>query len=136
MWDEHAKPPTTDPPAAPDGADPTGGEAAPEPADGASVAVVKAQVIEAISTVYDPEIPVNIYELGLVYNVDLAEDGLVNVRMTLTSPMCPAAQQIPAEVQQKVEAVDGVAKANVEIVWDPPWSMDKMSDTARFALGL
>ncbi|HZP84626.1 MAG TPA: SUF system Fe-S cluster assembly protein [Chthonomonadaceae bacterium] len=98
--------------------------------------IIEAQVIEAIRTVYDPEIPVNIYELGLVYDVEVEPDGFVTVRMTLTSPGCPAAQSLPVEVDAKVRAVPGVTDANVEVVWDPPWSMEMMSDEAKLELGL
>lgn len=93
-------------------------------------------IIEAISTVFDPEIPVNIFELGLIYDIDVDAAARVRVRMTLTSPACPSAQQLPVDVRYKVKAVAGVTDANVEVVWDPPWSMDKMSDVARLSLGL
>src|SRR5581483_387493 len=98
--------------------------------------IIEAQVIEAIRTVYDAEIAVNIYELGLVYDVEVEPDGFVTVRMTLTSPGCPAAQSLPVEVDAKVRAVPGVTDANVEVVWDPPWSMEMMSDEAKLELGL
>jgi FeS assembly SUF system protein len=97
---------------------------------------LKPLVVEAISAVYDPEIPVNIYELGLVYDVLVGADRRVLVRMTLTSPNCPSAQSLPSEVRHRVKAVPGVTDAQVEIVWEPPWSMDKMSDVARLQLGL
>jgi FeS assembly SUF system protein len=100
------------------------------------VSIIEAQVIEAIRTVYDPEIPINIYELGLVYDVAVEPDGFATVRMTLTSPGCPAAQSLPVEVDVKVRAVPGVSDANVEVVWDPPWSMEMMSDEAKLELGL
>lgn len=93
-------------------------------------------LVEAISTVFDPEIPVNIYELGLIYDIDVDAERRVRVRMTLTSPACPSAQQLPVDVRYKVKAVAGVTDATVEVVWDPPWSMDKMSDVARLSLGL
>jgi FeS assembly SUF system protein len=97
---------------------------------------LKPRVIEALITVYDPEIPVNIYELGLIYDVLIGADRRVLVKMTLTSPNCPSAQSIPGEVRYKVKAVAGVTDAHVEIVWEPPWTMDKMSDMARLQLGL
>ena len=97
---------------------------------------LKPKLIEALSTVYDPEIPVNIYELGLIYDVDVNADGLVGVRMTLTSPACPAAQTLPGEVKAKAKAVPGVSDAWVDVVWDPQWDMNKMSDAARLQLGL
>ena len=97
---------------------------------------LKPKLIEALSTVYDPEIPVNIYELGLIYDVDVNADGLVGIRMTLTSPACPAAQTLPGEVKTKARAVPGVSDAWVDVVWEPQWDMNKMSDAARLQLGL
>jgi FeS assembly SUF system protein len=93
-------------------------------------------VIEAIKTVYDPEIPVNIYEIGLIYAVDIQEGGHVKVTMTLTSPGCPAAQEIPENVKDRVEALAGVTKCDVEIVWDPQWNPSMMSEAARLELGM
>jgi len=95
----------------------------------------KAQVVEVLRTIYDPEIPVNIYDLGLIYDVDLAPDGGVNIRMTLTSPACPVAGSLPPEVETRVSALQGVTDARVEIVWDPPWTPDRMSEAARLELG-
>ena len=97
---------------------------------------LKPKLIEALSTVYDPEIPVNIYELGLIYDVDVNADGLVGIRMTLTSPGCPAAQTLPVEVETKAKAVSGVSDAWVDIVWEPQWDMTKMTDAAKLQLGL
>jgi FeS assembly SUF system protein len=97
---------------------------------------LKPLVVEAICAVYDPEIPVNIYELGLIYDIVIDAAGVVHVKMTLTSPACPSAQQLPAEVVSRIKAIPGVADANVEIVWEPTWSMDQMSDAARLQLGL
>ena len=97
---------------------------------------LKPKVIEAVSTVYDPEIPVNIYELGLIYDIDVNVDGLVGIRMTLTSPGCPAAQSLPAEVKAKAKAVPGVSDAWVDVVWEPTWEMSKMTDAAKLQLGL
>lgn len=94
------------------------------------------QVIAALKSCYDPEIPVNIYELGLIYAVDIDAAGAVAVRMTLTSPACPAATSLPPEVQRKVAAVPGVTAAKVDVVWDPPWEMSRMSEAARLQLGL
>jgi FeS assembly SUF system protein len=99
-------------------------------------AVTERDVIDALRTCYDPEIPVDIYELGLIYDVTVAPDGAVHVRMTLTAPNCPAAQELPAEVGRKVRSVPGVTDANVEIVFDPPWDRCKMSDAAKLKLGL
>ena len=97
---------------------------------------LKPKLIEALSTVYDPEIPVNIYELGLIYDVDVNADALVGIRMTLTSPACPAAQSLPGEVKAKAKAVPGVSDAWVDVVWEPQWDMNKMSDAAKLQLGL
>jgi FeS assembly SUF system protein len=95
------------------------------------------EAVEAVlRTVYDPEIPVNIYELGLIYALDVTDQGVVDVKMTLTAPNCPAAGMMPAEVERKVSAVDGVTSANVELVWDPPWDKSRMSEAARLELGL
>jgi len=93
-------------------------------------------VIEAIATVFDPEIPVNIYELGLIYAIDLHENGHVKIEMTLTAPNCPSAQELPEQVRDAVAAVSGVRDAEVEIVWDPPWDMSRMSEDARLALNM
>ena len=97
---------------------------------------LKPHVIEAVSSVYDPEIPVNIYELGLIYDIDVNADGLVGIRMTLTSPGCPAAQSLPAEVKAKARAVPGVSDAWVDVVWEPTWEMSKMTEAAKLQLGL
>mgnify|MGYP003576274479 CR=1 FL=1 len=98
---------------------------------------LRGKVIEVLQTCYDPEIPVNIYELGLVYDVDVKEDtGDVSVRMTLTSPACPVAGSLPPEVKAKIRTVPGVGKVSVEVVWDPPWTPDKMSDAAKLQLNM
>jgi FeS assembly SUF system protein len=104
--------------------------------DPASAPDVREQIITALKTCYDPEIPVNIYELGLIYDLDVGPDGDVSVRMTLTSPACPAAQSLPPEVRAKVQAVHGVKEAKVEVVWDPPWDKNRMSEAARLQLGI
>ena len=93
-------------------------------------------VIAALKDIYDPEIPVNIYDLGLIYGVDVAEDGGVAVAMTLTTPNCPVAESMPGEVELRVSAVPGVRDAEVNLVWDPPWDPAKMSDEARLELGM
>jgi FeS assembly SUF system protein len=97
---------------------------------------VKQRIIEVLHTVYDPEIPVDIYELGLVYNVDVGSDGSVAVTMTLTSPGCPVAVSLPVEVENKVRAVEGVNDVRVDVVWDPPWTPDRMSEAARIQLNM
>jgi FeS assembly SUF system protein len=111
-------------------------EATPPAADPVKTLELKPHVVEAISTVYDPEIPVNIYELGLVYDIVIDAQAVVHVTMTLTSPACPSAQQIPLDVAAKVRAIPGVSDADVQIVWEPTWTMEKMSDAARLQLGL
>ena len=93
-------------------------------------------VIEALKDIYDPEIPVNIYDLGLIYGVDVSEDADVTIVMTLTTPHCPVAESMPGEVELRVGSVPGVRDAQVEIVWDPPWDPSKMSDEARLELGM
>ena len=98
--------------------------------------VIEAQVIEALRTCFDPEIPVNIYELGLIYDVKVEPSGAVVIRMTLTSPNCPAAQSLPAEVEAKAKAVRGVTEAKVDVVWDPPWDSSRMSEAAKLQLGM
>ncbi len=98
--------------------------------------VIEAQVTEALRTVFDPEIPVNIYELGLIYEVKVDPSGAVDIRMTLTSPNCPAAGTLPGEVQEKAKAVPGVTDAKVEVVFDPPWDPSNMSEAAKLDLGL
>jgi FeS assembly SUF system protein len=104
--------------------------------DPARTAELQPQVVAALKTVFDPEIPVNIYELGLIYDVLVDADSRVGVRMTLTAPACPAAQSLPIEVRNKARSVPGVTDAKVEIVWDPPWTREKMSDMARLELGM
>ena len=106
------------------------------PPDQARTDAIKPGVVAAISTIYDPEIPVNIYELGLIYDIVSDAEGRVTVTMTLTSPACPSAQQLPAEAHFKTKASEGVTDAYVDVVWDPPWSKDMMSETARMALGM
>jgi FeS assembly SUF system protein len=92
-------------------------------------------IVEALRTVYDPEIPVNIYEMGLIYDILIDDTNSVNIRMTLTSPACPAAQSLPAEVEQVTRRVEGVRDVQVDVVWDPPYSMDMMSEAAKLELG-
>lgn len=94
------------------------------------------QIVEALSTIFDPEIPVNIYELGLIYEIAVDSDNQVGVRMTLTAPACPAAQSLPVEVASKLKQLPGIADARVDIVWDPPWDKDRMSDAAKLQLGM
>ncbi len=102
----------------------------------AASGVSREGVIEAVSTVYDPEIPVNIYELGLIYGIDIDAAGGVAIEMTLTAPACPVADILPEEAAEKVRAVPGVTDVKVELVWDPPWTPDRMSEAARLELGM
>ena len=94
------------------------------------------RVIEALKEIFDPEIPVNIYDLGLIYKIDVDDKGVVEIEMTLTTPGCPVAQTFPGTVESAVREVDGVTAAHVELVWDPPWSPDVLSDAAKLELGL
>jgi FeS assembly SUF system protein len=94
------------------------------------------QIVEAISKVFDPEIPVNIYELGLVYDMDVDSASNAYIKMTLTAPGCPSAQQIPLDVERRVREVAGLNDVTVEVVWDPPWTKDRMSDAAKLSLGM
>ncbi len=96
---------------------------------------LKDDIVAAIKTCYDPEIPVNIYELGLIYDVMIDEDNMAFVKMTLTSPACPVAGTLPVEVENKVKDVEGITDAKVEVVWDPPWNMEMMTEAARLELG-
>ena len=97
---------------------------------------LQASVVEALKSVYDPEIPVDIYELGLIYDVAISEDGDAVVTMTLTTPHCPVAESLPNEVELRVLSVPGIRDAEVKLVWDPPWDPSKMSDEARLELGM
>ena len=100
------------------------------------MSTLRDQVVNVLQNVYDPEIPVNIYEMGLVYEVEVDDDANVHILMTLTSPMCPVAESLPPEVEEKVSAIEGVAKATVEITWDPPWDPEMMSEAAKLELGM
>ncbi len=93
------------------------------------------KIVEIIKTCYDPEIPVDIYELGLIYNISIDENKKAHVKMTLTSPGCPVAGTLPGEVEEKIRSVEGISEAEVEVVWDPPWTPEMMSDEARLELG-
>jgi len=104
--------------------------------DDISNLVLEAQIIDALRTCFDPEIPVNIYELGLVYDIKADPSGAVAIRMTLTTPHCPAAQSLPGEVEARARAVPGVSDVKVEVVWDPPWDPSRMSEAAKLQLGM
>jgi FeS assembly SUF system protein len=121
---------------APTPAEPANAQPAVGPADPVQTDALKPAIVEAIGTVFDPEIPVNIYELGLIYEIIVDTDRRVGVRMTLTSPACPSAQQLPSEVRYKVKAVEGVTDCTVDVVWEPPWTKEMMSEAAKLSLGL
>ena len=123
---------TAPPPAPPGGAT----TEQPVEADPLKTLELTPRIVEQLSTVYDPEIPVNIYELGLIYDIAVDGDGLAVIKMTLTAPGCPAAVTLPAEVQGKVKAIEGVNDARVDIVWEPPWDKDRMSEAAKLQLGI
>ena len=98
--------------------------------------LIEGKVIEALKQIYDPEIPVNIYELGLIYEIDVKDDDTVHIKMTLTAPACPVAGSLPGQVEQQVESVPEVKSASVELVWEPPWSRERMSEAALLQLGM
>jgi FeS assembly SUF system protein len=104
--------------------------------DPARHAELEPEVKSAIKTVFDPEIPVNVYDLGLIYDIIVTAESVVGVRMTLTAPACPAAQWLPSQVEQKAKSVEGVSDALVDVVFEPPWTKDRMSDVAKLQLGL
>jgi FeS assembly SUF system protein len=97
---------------------------------------LRPRIVEAVCSVYDPEIPVNIWELGLIYGIDIDSERRVQIRMTLTAPGCPSAQALPIEVERKVRAVAGVTDVCVDVVWEPAWSPDRMTDAAKLEMGL
>lgn len=97
---------------------------------------IKQEVINALKTIFDPEIPVNIYELGLIYDIKVNHHNQVDIQMTLTTPACPVAQTFPATVEERIREVKGISNVTVELVWDPPWTQDRMTEAARLELGL
>jgi FeS assembly SUF system protein len=99
-------------------------------------AALRERIVEALCNVFDPEIPVNIWELGLVYDIAVADDGTVGIKMTLTSPHCPVAESLPGEVQRAAGSVAGVREVEVDVVWDPSWNPDMMSEAAKLELGM
>src|SRR5690242_20463279 len=132
----HKKPDETPPPGANDGQDQAAPSedaklaTSPTSADlltGDQIEALREKIVAALCTCFDPEIPVNIYELGLIYEINIADDATVHTKMTLTSPGCPAALSLPPEVKHKIESVPGVRSANVDVVWDPPWDKSRMS---------
>ena len=106
------------------------------PIDKLKAQATEAQVIEVLRTCYDPEIPVNLYELGLIYDIAVSAEGNVHIQMTLTSPACPVAGSLPPEIEAKVRAMEDVHEAKVEVIWDPPWTPEKMSEAARLQLNI
>jgi FeS assembly SUF system protein len=100
------------------------------------VSDIKNKVIDALKKIYDPEIPVNIYELGLIYKIEVDEKNKVNIDMTLTSPNCPVAESLPNEVKENTKKVEGVSDVNLNLVWEPPWDKDNMSESAKLELNL
>lgn len=107
-----------------------------EPMTMEEIVAVKNAIVAALCTCFDPEIPVNIYELGLIYDIEIAPTGGVAIRMTLTSPMCPAAGSLPGDVERKVRGVAKITAVKVDVVWDPPWDKDRMSEAAKLQLGI
>lgn len=106
------------------------------PIDKINKQALESQIIETLKTIYDPEIPVNLYDMGLIYKIDIQPEGKVHIDMTLTSPACPVAGSLPGEVRTRVESVQGVEEATVDVVWDPPWTPEKLSEAARLQLNL
>ena len=115
---------------------PTAEPPTPIEVDEAKTLELKPKIVDQLVTVFDPEIPVNIYELGLIYDIEVDASGLAVIQMTLTAPGCPAAITLPAEVQGKVKSIDGVSDARVDLVWEPPWDKDRMTDAAKLQLGM
>ena len=106
------------------------------PLDKLNAQATEALIVEVLRTIFDPELPVNIYDLGLIYGVEVDAAGVATIQMTLTTPACPVAETLPPEVEAKVKSVDGVSDAHVELVWEPPWTPDRMSDAAKLDAGL
>jgi FeS assembly SUF system protein len=100
------------------------------------VSDIKDKIIDEIKTIYDPEIPVNIYELGLIYKIEVDQDNKVNIDMTLTSPNCPVAESLPNEVKEKINKIEGISSVDLKLVWEPPWTKDKMSEASKLELNL
>jgi FeS assembly SUF system protein len=135
--EESPSPSTPAAPSAPSAPETNPADAAPPPnAPKLSADEIENNVVEALKTVFDPEIPVNIYELGLIYDIDIQPAGAVHLKMTLTAPGCPVAGSLPGEVRDRVEGVPGVASAEVELVWEPLWNPSMMSEAARLQLGM
>jgi FeS assembly SUF system protein len=127
---------TAEEPTTAEAVNPASSGANPDPTRFVEQKLLEGKVIEALREVYDPEIPLNIYELGLIYDVKVNPDNSVHIKMTLTAPACPVAGSLPGEVERKVETIPEVKSADVELVWDPPWSRDRMSEAALLQLGM
>jgi FeS assembly SUF system protein len=127
----HSAPPAPAEPSPPQAAD-----APPVELSVEQIEALEKEIVAVLCTCFDPEIPVNIYELGLVYNIDVKATGAVEIKMTLTSPACPVAGSLPPEVQNKVRAIPGITSAKVDVVWEPPWDKDRMSEAAKLQLGI
>ena len=97
---------------------------------------IKNKIVDSLKKIFDPEIPVNIYELGLIYKVEVNKDNKVDIDMTLTSPNCPVAESLPNEVKESIKKIEGVSEVDLKLVWDPPWTKDKMSEAAKLELNL
>ena len=106
------------------------------PLDNLNAQATEALIVEVLRTIFDPELPVNIYDLGLIYSVKVDAAGVAMVQMTLTTPACPVAETLPPEVEAKVKTIDGVTDAHVELVWEPPWTPDRMTEAAKLDAGL
>ncbi len=106
------------------------------PLDSLNAQATEALIVEVLRTIFDPELPVNIYDLGLIYSVEVDAAGVATIQMTLTTPACPVAETLPPEVEAKVKSVDGVSDAHVELVWEPPWTPDRMTEAAKLDAGL
>lgn len=129
-------PPAPEPAPPPEAPAPPAADAAPFVRHPANTTKLKSKIVEHISKVFDPEIPVNIHELGLIYEIGVDADFNVRILMTLTAPACPSAQAIPLDVEHRVREIPDVKNVTVEIVWDPPWTKDRMSDVAKLQLGM
>ncbi len=106
------------------------------PLDNLRAQATEAEIIEVLKTIRDPELPVSIWDMGLVYDIDVSPDDSVTITMTLTTPACPVAETLPPEIEAKIRAIHGVKECRVELVWEPPWTMDRMSEAARLDAGL
>jgi FeS assembly SUF system protein len=115
--------------------DPAAPEASPASTPAPAGETVHDRVVQMLTTIFDPEIPINIYEMGLIYDLDVTTDGDVVIRMTLTSPTCPVAESLPPEVEAKVGSVEGVRTVKVDLTWEPPWTPERMSEAAKLELG-